>query len=94
MKTAVINIKTDADIKSSAQKIAANMGLNLSTVLNGYLRQFIREEKVAFEPVYKMSAQLEKSLAKAEADYKAGRNISPTFYNAEDAISYLDEICK
>lgn len=90
MKTAVINIKTDADIKSSAQKIAANMGLNLSTVLNGYLRQFIREEKLEFTPVYKLTKVAEKRALKAVSDYQQGKNTYGPFKTSAEIAAFLD----
>ncbi|MFH1252954.1 MAG: type II toxin-antitoxin system RelB/DinJ family antitoxin [Candidatus Uhrbacteria bacterium] len=42
--TTVINFKTDKQIKTQAQKIASQMGLNLSDVLNVYLRNFINNK--------------------------------------------------
>ncbi len=38
----VINLKTDPKVKDEAKKIASQMGLTLSAVLNAYLRQFIQ----------------------------------------------------
>ncbi len=37
----VVNFKTDKKVKVQAQKIAEKMGLNLSDVLNIYLRKFV-----------------------------------------------------
>lgn len=42
--TTVINFKTDQKIKNQAQKIASTMGLNLSDILNVYLRNFINQK--------------------------------------------------
>lgn len=47
MKT-VINIKTDKETKEKAQKLAADLGLNLTTLINAYLRHFIRTKKFSF----------------------------------------------
>jgi len=41
MKTAVINFKTDPQIKAKAQKKATKLGTNLSNVLNNSLRNFV-----------------------------------------------------
>jgi len=49
MKTAVINIKTNPKIKMEAQKVAAELGLSLSAVINGYLREFVEVEKIYFK---------------------------------------------
>ena len=47
MKT-MINIKTDKEVKENAQKIARELGLPLSTVINAYLKEFIRDREVSF----------------------------------------------
>ena len=46
MNSTTINIKTDPKVKLQAQKIAAELGLNLSVVLNGLLKQFVRTEAI------------------------------------------------
>jgi addiction module RelB/DinJ family antitoxin len=42
--TTVINFKTEKQIKTRAQKIATQMGLNLSDILNVYLRNFVNNK--------------------------------------------------
>ena len=92
MKTAVINIKTDPQTKKQAQKIAGAMGFGLSAILNGFLRQMIKDQSVSFssEPTEVPSKWLEKSLAQAEKDEKDGY-VSPTFDNFEDSLAWLND---
>lgn len=92
MSTTVMSVKTDRDIKEKAQKLAKKMGFPLGTLINAFLRQFIRDKAVNFSmnPMIPMSKALEKELSKIEKDIKTGNNISPAFTNAEDAIDYLD----
>jgi DNA-damage-inducible protein J len=92
MSTTVMSVKTEKEIKEKAQKIAKKMGFPLGTLINAFLRQFIRDKAVNFsmEPMVPMSKMLEKELAKIEKDIEKGENISPAFTNAEDAIDYLD----
>lgn len=89
MNTAVINIKTDPKVKSAAQKVAKDLGMNLSTVLNAYLRQFIRTKSISvhLEPL-EPTPYLLQMLEESEHDIKAGR-VSPSFTNADDAIAWL-----
>lgn len=91
--TTVMSIKTDKKVKEKAQKLAKKMGFPLGTLINGFLRQFVRDEAVYFsmspQPPYRMSKKLEEELAEIEEDIKHGRNISPAFENIEDAIEYL-----
>ncbi|MBI2607805.1 MAG: type II toxin-antitoxin system RelB/DinJ family antitoxin [Candidatus Doudnabacteria bacterium] len=88
MKTQII-IKTDKEVKKDAQKIAQNLGLPLSTVINAYLKDFIRnrEIKLSLEP--KLRPEVEKFLKKASEDFRKGRNISPVFTSTKKMLDYL-----
>lgn len=88
MKT-VINIKTDPETKKKAQELAEELGVPLSTVINVYLRQFIRTREFSFSLAYSMSPDLEKIIAEAEKDIAGGENLSPVFENARSAIDWL-----
>ncbi len=92
MSTTVMSLKTDKEIKEKAQKLAKKMGFPLGTLINAFLRQFIRDKAVNFsmEPIIPMSKALEKELGRIEKDIKKGKNISPAFSNADNAIDYLD----
>ena len=48
MKTAVINIKTDTEVKANAQKVASELGFSLSSLINGYLRQLVKTKTINF----------------------------------------------
>lgn len=88
MKT-VINIKTDKDVKEQAQKIAKELGVPLSTVVNASLKQFVRSREIYFSLAPEMSANLEAALGVAEKDIAAKKNLSSSFRSAEEAIKYL-----
>lgn len=90
MNTAVVNVKVDPMVKKSAQKIARELGISLSGLINGYLRQLIRTKTVTFSTNREIpSDYMIKALKESEEDIKAGR-VSPTFTNAKDAIAWLD----
>jgi DNA-damage-inducible protein J len=42
------NISIDTDIKSQAQELFADFGLDLSTAINMFLRQAVRENAIPF----------------------------------------------
>jgi len=48
MATTNINIRTDADVKAKAESIFEAFGLNMSTAINMFLRQTIRENGIPF----------------------------------------------
>jgi addiction module RelB/DinJ family antitoxin len=91
MATTLMSLKTDKRIKEKAQKIAKSMGFSLGTLLNAFLRQFIREKEISFSAVRreKLRPEIERILEEAGQDLRWGKNISPAFENANDAIAYL-----
>lgn len=44
-----LNIRTDAEVKASAERIFEQLGLNMSTAVNIFLRQAIRQGGLPFE---------------------------------------------
>jgi addiction module RelB/DinJ family antitoxin len=94
MNTAVINIKTDRKTKSEAQKLADEMGLTLTAVINRYLKHFVKTKSVTFnandeEPNDFLLNTMKKSDNQLKSD-----DTSPTFDNAEDAIEWLHKQTK
>ena len=88
MKT-LISIKIDRDTKTKAQMVAKDIGLPLSTLINAYLKQFVREKRVDFALPLRPNRKTAKFLDRSRADYNKGKNISPVFSNMKDAIAYL-----
>ncbi len=89
MNTAVINIKTNPETKVKAKKVADELGLSLSSLVNAFLKQLIKSKTVTFsardeEP----NEYLQTLMKQAEEDYKKG-NTSPRFKNAKDFIEFL-----
>ena len=82
MKT-LISVKIDQDIKNQAQSLSKNLGIPLSTLVNAYLRQFVREEKASFRAAWQMSTELEKILGPVEKDIKSGRNMTKAISTAK-----------
>jgi len=91
MKT-LINIKTDRDVKISAQKLAKELGLSLSAVVNAYLKQFIRTKAVNFSVMPQMSPELEKLLGKIDYDIARGKNLSPAMSSGKDIDKYFESL--
>ncbi|NMA04866.1 MAG: type II toxin-antitoxin system RelB/DinJ family antitoxin [Acholeplasmataceae bacterium] len=49
MSTTNLSIRTDKEIKEQAEKIFAELGLNMTTAVNMFLRTAIRENGIPFE---------------------------------------------
>ena len=91
MKT-IVNIKTDRKIKQNAQKLAGELGLSLSAVVNAYLKQFVRNKEVHFAVAPHMTPELEDLLQAVERDIKHKRNLSPAFSSLKTMDAYLDSL--
>ena len=49
MSTARISVNVDEDVKQGAQKILAEIGLDLTTAIDSFLRTIVREERIPYE---------------------------------------------
>lgn len=91
MNTAAIYIKTQPEVKAKAQKIAKNLGLSLSSLMDAWLRQFAKTKRVTFNTKEEIpSKYLIESLKESEEDLKAGRFIS--FDSGEEAVKYFQSL--
>lgn len=89
MKT-LISIKMDAGVKRGVKKIAEEIGVPLSTLVNAYFKQLLRERRVNFALPLRPNKKTAVLLRRAHDDYKKGRNISPVFGTAEEIDAYLN----
>ena len=92
MVKTLLNIKTYAEVKTEAQHVARELGVPLSTIINAYLKEFIREREVHLSLALHMSPRLEKLLERVEKDIKKGENLSPTFSSGSAMDTYLDSL--
>lgn len=91
--TTVINFKTDKKIKTQAQKIASAMGLNLSDVLNVYLRGFVKRKELHIslnEDESNPSDELLEAVEEARYEYKNGK--IKKFKSIDSLITHLEKI--
>lgn len=91
MNSAVINIKTDATVKSNAKKVAADLGISLSALINGFLRDLVKSKTVKFSADNEIPSEyMIKALKENAIDRKKGR-ISPAFNNIDDEVAWLND---
>lgn len=94
MATANINIRIDAEVKQAAERIYSELGLSMTTAINMFLRQSIRENglplsmKLPAPPdlIVHSTADIEQKLEEAEADIEAGGTLTK-----EEVINGLRE---
>ncbi len=92
MQKILINVKTDKQIKHSAQTLAKELGLSLSDVINASLRNFIRTREVYFSSIPRMTPEFERIVGRVEKDIKKKKNFSKTFTSLKDMNAYLDSL--
>ena len=89
MNKILLSIKTDKGVKEEAQRIAKILGLPLSTIINAYLKEFVREKSVRISLEPQIRPEVENFLVKASKDYKNKKNVSKKFIASSEAIGYL-----
>lgn len=88
MNTTVINIRTEAELKEEAKKIAGELGMSLSTVINVFLKQFVRRKGLSVSLKETPNDFLKERIRETKEEISEGK-ISPAFDNAKDAIEWL-----
>jgi addiction module RelB/DinJ family antitoxin len=93
MNSVQINVRTDKKTKREAQKVASDLGLNLSRLINAYLKELVRSKTAEFSTKReKPSPYLIRCIKEAEEDIKKGNYYS--FDNPKEAVKFLDKRIK
>lgn len=92
MAKTTINIKADEEVKNEAQRIANELGMPLSVVINAYLKQFIRTGEVHFYTEGKLKPKVKRELDRTQKEAMEGKDLSPTFSSAKEVDEYLDSL--
>ncbi len=85
----VINIKADKEVKKNAQKLASELGISLSAVINAYLKQFIRNKAVYYGIAPTMTLELEDAIGRVEKDIDNKKNISHRVSSEKELKNHL-----
>ena len=84
--TTNINIKTDSELKQKAEALFSDLGMNMTTALNIFMRQAVRENRIPFEITRNTY-----SLEEAVSDSRNHTNLHGPFSTAEDAVKSMLE---
>ncbi|MBI5134822.1 hypothetical protein HZA86_01125 [Candidatus Uhrbacteria bacterium] len=87
----VLNVKIDKVLKTKAQRLAHDVGVPLSIIVNAQLKQFVREKRLTLGEPFTMSEELERALGPIDRDIKKGRNMSKGFTDVNKMIEYLKQ---
>jgi len=69
----LITVKTDKTLKLAAQEVAGEIGISLGTLINSFLKQFVRTKEVNFSVSYKPNAYLRRTIAEGIKEYEEGK---------------------
>jgi len=86
-KYAVINLKTDPELKKQAAKTAEKLGISISAVLNNELRRFTSEQSVIFDVPEVPNEQTAQVLALSKKEIDSGD--FHKFKNNNEALEFL-----
>ena len=89
MKT-VLTVKTDKSLKLQAQKTAEEFGIPLGTILNAFLRQFVRNKEISLDISYQPTKYLIDILKEAESDFEKGLVNGP--FGGDEFIKHLKKL--
>ena len=84
MATTNLNIRTDKAIKDQAEEIFNELGLNMTTAINMFLRTAIREHGIPFE--LKLDVPNEKTAAAIAEGKRLLSDPSAPRYSSMDAL--------
>ena len=84
MTTTNLNIRTDKAVKDQAEKIFNELGLNMTTAINVFLRATIREHGIPFE--LKLDVPNETTADAIEEGRKMMSDPSSPRYSSMDAL--------
>jgi DNA-damage-inducible protein J len=80
MSTTNINIRTDSNIKLQAQQIFESLGLDMTTAINLFLRQTVRERDLPFVlSTRQISAKMNNTLAYGRGSMKGKMWVADDF---------------
>jgi addiction module RelB/DinJ family antitoxin len=83
-------VKTDKKLKAEAKKVSEELGVPLSTVINAFLKQFVRDKEITLSANELRPTQyLIDCIEEAEREYTTGK--VEKFANAEDFIAALNK---
>ncbi len=87
MATANLNVRVDETLKKNAEELLNDLGMNMSTAVNVFLRQLVRVHGIPFE--IKADVPNAETL-EAINDVKNGRNLHGPFNSVEELMEDLN----
>ncbi len=89
METLTLNVRVDANDKKRFEQFCDNVGMNISTAVNMFIKAVLRENKLPFEvKTSSFDEMVYEKLKEAELQI----NDSSKRYSKEDIVKSMDDI--
>ncbi|MDO5112240.1 MAG: type II toxin-antitoxin system RelB/DinJ family antitoxin [Clostridia bacterium] len=89
METRTVNFKMDSKLKAEADELFAELGMNMTTAINVFIRQAVRQRKIPFEVAADMP-NAETIAAMKEADRIARDPNAKRYSSFKDLLSEVE----
>jgi antitoxin component of RelBE/YafQ-DinJ toxin-antitoxin module len=90
MMTSQVVFRIDKNLKDKATKKAQAEGIPFTAVLTLATQAYVKGDlSIQLISHPKLNAKTRRELLKASKDIRQGKNLSPAFDNAKEAIAYL-----
>ena len=83
-KSVNINIRVDSELKRQAEEVYAELGMNLSTALNVFLRASVRSNGMPFD--LRLNADVREYEHERHMDYEPGCNGLSRVFDGADSL--------
>lgn len=78
-----MNIRMDEDTRRQLKDFSNQIGIPAASIVSASIKQILRSGAITFSTELTPTPYLEKLIQEAEADYKAGKNITVTSTDQE-----------
>jgi DNA-damage-inducible protein J len=90
MATVNMSIRMDAELKKKSEAMFADMGLNMTTAMNMFLRQVVRQGRIPFEIATDIPNAETLAAIKEMDDMVSGKIVSKKYTSTEELFKDLD----
>lgn len=89
METLNLNVRVDANDKKSFEKFCDNVGMNVSTAINMFIKTVLREQKLPFKI---RSSTFDKTVYEKLREAEDEMNNTSKRYSKEDILESINRI--
>ena len=89
-KQSNLNIRLDSNLKKEAEELFKSLGLNMTSAINVFLIQSVKEQKIPFEIRRNVPSRKLKKALKETEEIISGKRKTKTYTSAEELFKALD----